>query len=94
MSGATQLSHNDINRAAALEGRGLVFLGRIPTPTAARPGELMPGRGRISFSRRTSPARLGGLGLQPGRMLAWLWSVPLCLGPWALWVLVSVWEVA
>lgn len=87
VSGANQPDHNDIIRATALEGHGLVFLGRVPTPTAAALVRSCPAGVGVSFSRRLAMARPGGLGLRPGLMLTWPWSVLLCPGLWALWAL-------
>lgn len=90
VSGANQPDHNDIIRATALEGHGLVFLGRVPTPTAAALVRSCPAGVGDSFSRRLAMARPGGLGLRPGLMLTWPWSVLLCPGLWALRACVCV----
>lgn len=60
VSGANQPDHNDVIRATALEGRGLVFLGRVPTPIAVCLGSSCPeGVGSVSAGGWPRPGQEG-----------------------------------
>lgn len=87
-SGARQPDRDDVIRATALEGHGLVFLGRVPTPTAACLVSSCPagwdqllqkvghGQARRAWPRARADAHLAVVSAPlPGLWAPWAWCL-------------------